>query len=80
MCVSMCVSIYLSIYLSISVSICIYLTLLTYQQEELKDVEVEKMRLANILRRNGLRKLEAMLKQKEKLAEGLHLIDFEQVP
>lgn len=42
-------------------------------------MQVEKMRLANINRRNTLRKLEHTLKQKEKLAEGLHLIDFEQL-
>jgi len=48
-------------------------------QELNKDSDVEKMRLANINRRNMLRKLEHTLKQKEKLAEGLHLIDFEQL-
>lgn len=40
---------------------------------------MEKMRLNNISRRYVLRKLEGTLKQKEKLAEGLHLIDFEQL-
>lgn len=49
------------------------------EQEALKDTEVERMRLGNILRRNVLRKLELTLKQKENLAEGLHLIDFEQL-
>jgi len=49
------------------------------ESESAKDSEVEKMRLANINRRNMLRKLEHTLKQKEKLAEGLHLIDFEQL-
>merc|ERR1712070_1226349 len=44
-----------------------------------KDSELEKMRLSNINRRNMLRKLEQTLRQKEKLADGLHLIDFEQL-
>jgi len=49
------------------------------EQEHGKDEEVEKLRLANINRRNVLRKLEGTLRQKEKLADGLHLIDFEQL-
>jgi hypothetical protein len=49
------------------------------EQEAVKDAEVERMRLSNIQRRNALRKLELTLKQKENLAEGLHLIDFEQL-
>jgi len=49
------------------------------EAEAQKDLEVEKMRLSNINRRNMLRKLEANLRQKEKLADGLHLIDFEQL-
>ena len=44
-----------------------------------RDDEVEKLRLTNINRRNVLRKLEQTLRQKEKLADGLHLIDFEQL-
>jgi len=44
-----------------------------------KDSDLEKMRLSNINRRNHLRKLEQTLRQKEKLADGLHLIDFEQL-
>ena len=44
-----------------------------------KDAEVERVRLSNINRRNFLRKLETTLRQKEKLADGLHLIDFEQL-
>ena len=44
-----------------------------------KDAEVERVRLSNINRRNFLRKLESTLRQKEKLADGLHLIDFEQL-
>jgi len=47
--------------------------------EEEKDGEVERVRLSNINRRNFLRKLESTLRQKEKLADGLHLIDFEQL-
>jgi len=49
------------------------------EAEAQKDVDVEKMRLYNINRRNMLRKLEQNLRQKEKLADGLHLIDFEQL-
>ena len=49
------------------------------EAEAEKDAELEKMRLSNINRRNHLRKLEATLRQKEKLADGLHLIDFEQL-
>ena len=47
--------------------------------EEEKDADLEKMRLSNINRRNHLKKLEQTLRQKEKLADGLHLIDFEQL-
>merc|ERR1712072_309923 len=49
------------------------------EAEAEKDAELEKMRLSNINRRNHLRKLETTLRQKEKLADGLHLIDFEQL-
>ena len=49
------------------------------ETETEKDAEMEKMRLGNISRRNHLRKLEQTLRQKEKLADGLHLIDFEQL-
>lgn len=44
-----------------------------------KDDEVSKARLKNIAFRNRLKVVEAGLKQKEELAEGLHLIDFEQL-
>merc|ERR1740130_96939 len=44
-----------------------------------KDAEVEKVRITNIKFRMHLRKLEKALKEKEQLAEGLHLIDFEQL-
>ena len=37
------------------------------------------MRLRNINLRMILRKLESQLRSKEQLAEGLHLIDFEQL-
>ena len=47
--------------------------------EAAKDTEVEKVRLKNIHLRTHLRKLEARLKEKEQLADGLHLIDFEQL-
>ncbi|TMW59457.1 hypothetical protein Poli38472_004526 [Pythium oligandrum] len=44
-----------------------------------KDQEVEKVRLKNINLRTHLKKLEQQLHAKEQLAEGLHLIDFEQL-
>jgi len=44
-----------------------------------KEEEVERVRLKNITARNRMKKLEAHLKAKEELAEGLHLIDFEQL-
>ncbi|KAK9802945.1 hypothetical protein WJX72_004456 [[Myrmecia] bisecta] len=44
-----------------------------------REGEVQKVRLKNIHLRNQLHKLEASVKQKEELAEGLHLIDFEQL-
>lgn len=47
--------------------------------EAAKDKDVEKVRLKNIHVRAQLRKLEARLKDKEQLADGLHLIDFEQL-
>ena len=52
------------------------------QFEELelrREAEVEKVRLKHINLRMTLRKLEAQLRAKEQLAEGLHLIDFEQL-
>ena len=48
-------------------------------QEALRDQELEKVRLKNINLRNALKKCEAKLRAKEQLAEGLHLIDFEQL-
>lgn len=47
--------------------------------EAKKDAEVEKVRLKHINLRTHLRKLEQQLHAKEQLAEGLHLIDFEQL-
>lgn len=44
-----------------------------------KDKEVAECRLQNIRYRNQLAKFEKQLKKKEELAEGLHLIDFEQL-
>mmetsp|Transcript_17132 Transcript_17132/g.44529 ORF Transcript_17132/g.44529 Transcript_17132/m.44529 type:complete len:938 (+) Transcript_17132:131-2944(+) len=49
------------------------------EQEGLKDQEAVKVRLRNINLRMILRKLELSLRAKEQLAEGLHLIDFEQL-
>ncbi|XP_022080417.1 coiled-coil domain-containing protein 96-like [Acanthaster planci] len=47
--------------------------------EAKKEEEVKQVRLENIKLRNRLRKREQQLKAKEELAEGLHLIDFEQL-
>ena len=47
--------------------------------EAAREAELGKARLRNIQLMAHLRKLEARLKQKEELAEGLHLIDFEQL-
>jgi len=49
------------------------------QNEHKKDQEVKAVRLENIKLKNRLQKREKQLKQKEELAEGLHLIDFEQL-
>ena len=38
-----------------------------------------KVRLENIKLKNKLKKKEAALKSREELAEGLHMIDFEQL-
>jgi len=48
-------------------------------QERERDAELEKVRLKNINMRHALRKCESKLRAKEQLAEGLHLIDFEQL-
>ncbi|RKO93108.1 hypothetical protein BDK51DRAFT_11839, partial [Blyttiomyces helicus] len=47
--------------------------------EERKEAEVVAVRLENIKLRNKLRRHEQLLRQKEELADGLHLIDFEQL-
>ncbi|KAJ3015005.1 Coiled-coil domain-containing protein 96 [Thoreauomyces humboldtii] len=47
--------------------------------EERKDAEVVDVRLGYIKLRNRLRRCEGLLRQKEELADGLHLIDFEQL-
>lgn len=44
-----------------------------------KDQEVHQYRLQNIALRNRHANLEKILKKKEQLADGLHLIDFEQL-
>eukprot|EP00798_Chlamydomonas_sp_ICE-L_P012314 gene12314-15480_t len=49
-------------------------------QEDLeKEEEVQRVRLKNIHLSNQMKRIELTLKQKEQLAEGLHLIDFEQL-
>ncbi|XP_072168638.1 cilia- and flagella-associated protein 184-like [Diadema setosum] len=47
--------------------------------ETKKEEEVKQVRLENIKLKNRLKKREQQLKAKEELAEGLHLIDFEQL-
>jgi hypothetical protein len=47
------------------------------QAEFQKDEEVTQFRLQNIALRNRLANKEKILKKKEQLADGLHLIDFE---
>jgi len=47
--------------------------------EAQKDEDLERVRLKNINLNMTLQKLEAELAKKEQLAEGLHLIDFEQL-
>lgn len=49
------------------------------QNEQKKEAEVISVRLENIKLKNKLKKREMQLKQKEELADGLHLIDFEQL-
>jgi len=48
-------------------------------RETQKTAEVVAVRLENIKLKNRLKKREQQLKAKEELAEGLHLIDFEQL-
>jgi hypothetical protein len=47
--------------------------------EQKKDSELEKVRLRNISLKTTLRRLEKTLRSREQLAEGLHMIDFEQL-
>ena len=49
------------------------------KQLEAKEELVSQVRLENIKVTNKFRKQEAQLKSKEELADGLHLIDFEQL-
>lgn len=49
------------------------------QTEQNKDSELEKVRLRNISLKTTLRRLEKTLRSREQLAEGLHMIDFEQL-
>ncbi|XP_054840836.1 coiled-coil domain-containing protein 96 [Eublepharis macularius] len=48
-------------------------------REESKEKEMTEVRLENIKLKHRILKLEASLKAQEQLAEGLHLIDFEQL-
>jgi hypothetical protein len=47
--------------------------------EKKKDEMITKARLENIRLQNKLHRQESLLRQKEELADGLHLIDFEQL-
>jgi len=49
------------------------------ESEANKTEELEKIRLRNLHLRSELSKLEKALQNKERLADGLHLIDFEQL-
>lgn len=49
------------------------------EKEMEKEELIRKVRLTNIQYRNQLTKLEHRIREKEELAEGLHLIDFEQL-
>ena len=64
----------------------IFFLIFRYQEVEVyifnelkKEEEVKQVRLENIKLKNRLKKREQQLKAKEELAEGLHLIDFEQL-
>ena len=48
-------------------------------QEQKREEDLEKIRLKNISLRTTFRKLERTLRSREQLAEGLHMIDFEQL-
>ncbi|KAJ3064318.1 Coiled-coil domain-containing protein 96 [Podochytrium sp. JEL0797] len=47
--------------------------------DQRKEMEVVAVRLEHIKLRNKLKRHEQLLRQKEELADGLHLIDFEQL-
>eukprot|EP00597_Dinobryon_sp_UTEXLB2267_P016579 CAMPEP_0201094456 /NCGR_PEP_ID=MMETSP0812-20130820/2745_1 /ASSEMBLY_ACC=CAM_ASM_000668 /TAXON_ID=98059 /ORGANISM="Dinobryon sp., Strain UTEXLB2267" /LENGTH=845 /DNA_ID=CAMNT_0047347027 /DNA_START=12 /DNA_END=2549 /DNA_ORIENTATION=+ len=49
------------------------------QAEARREEDLEKIRLKNISLRTTYRKLEKALRSREQLAEGLHMIDFEQL-
>ena len=49
------------------------------ESETTHDQEVNQYRLQNIALRNRLANKEKILKKKDQLADGLHLIDFEQL-
>ncbi|ETE61696.1 Coiled-coil domain-containing protein 96, partial [Ophiophagus hannah] len=48
-------------------------------KEQSKEKEMTEVRLENIKLKHRIQKLDASLKTQEELAEGLHLIDFEQL-
>ncbi|KAG8133089.1 hypothetical protein E2320_010906 [Naja naja] len=48
-------------------------------KEQSKEKEMTEVRLENIKLKHRIQKLDASLKAQEELAEGLHLIDFEQL-
>ncbi|KAM3838817.1 cilia- and flagella-associated protein 184 [Vipera latastei] len=48
-------------------------------KEQSKEKELTEVRLENIKLKHRIQKLDASLKAQEELAEGLHLIDFEQL-
>eukprot|EP00892_Ulva_mutabilis_P012321 jgi/Ulvmu1/9461/UM052_0029.1 len=50
-----------------------------HNQDILKEEKLISLRLKNIELRNKLERLEQSVQEKEQLAEGLHLIDFEQL-
>jgi hypothetical protein len=49
------------------------------ENEQKRDELLQEVRIQNITLKNKLKKLEEKSKEKEKLAEGLHLIDYEQL-
>ena len=47
------------------------------EADEAKDQQVNQYRLQNIALRNQLANKQKVLRKKEQLADGLHLIDYE---